>query len=275
MCSAVGTCPTLARRSPVAARSRVTLSGTLAQQRAGLRADPLLNATRKPDPAHRAGGTACAMPLYDMLAIVKARVPVAQVGQIMKRAAASVYDAGGVLTDVRSFGVNKLAYEIRKAGELHQEARARRPRGRWRSCGSWCRPTRRRRLCRRADAPPRRVGTQGHYVQLTFMVPPTALAALEHDLRVDERVVRHIFVKKPALERLPRHKELVQLEKDMCVRRRARAPRAAPRSPARACGLGQPPSACPARCSGCPPRDGSVAALLASLAAPLGCGGAR
>lgn len=63
------------------------------------------------------------MPLYDVLAIVKGAMPQQQVSLILKRAANAVLDNGGVLTDVKSYGVNQLAYGIRKFGEVHTEVR--------------------------------------------------------------------------------------------------------------------------------------------------------
>lgn len=64
------------------------------------------------------------MPLYDVMAIVKGAMPQQQVAMILKKAANAVLDNGGVLTDVRSFGVNRLAYTIRKYGEKFDEVRS-------------------------------------------------------------------------------------------------------------------------------------------------------
>ena len=68
------------------------------------------------------------MPLYDVLAIVRASLPRAQVAAILRKAAGAVYDAGGVMTDVRSYGVTELAYKIRAVREIHEQVRATRPR---------------------------------------------------------------------------------------------------------------------------------------------------
>jgi ribosomal protein S6 len=64
------------------------------------------------------------MPLYDLLAIVRAQAPRLAVADILRRAAVSVLDTGGVVTDVKSFGTRTLAYEIQRAGEKHTQARA-------------------------------------------------------------------------------------------------------------------------------------------------------
>jgi small subunit ribosomal protein S6 len=63
------------------------------------------------------------MPLYDLMAIVRAQAPRTAVAEVLRRAGVAVLDAGGVVTDVKSFGVRPLAYEIKRAGELHKEVR--------------------------------------------------------------------------------------------------------------------------------------------------------
>lgn len=63
------------------------------------------------------------MPLYDLVAIVRAAAPRTAVAEVLRRAAVAVLDAGGVVTDVKSYGTRPLAYEIKRAGELHKEAR--------------------------------------------------------------------------------------------------------------------------------------------------------
>ena len=63
------------------------------------------------------------MPLYDLVAIVKATAPRNAVAEVLRRAAVGVMDAGGVVTDVKSYGLRDLAYSIRKAGETHVQVR--------------------------------------------------------------------------------------------------------------------------------------------------------
>ena len=65
------------------------------------------------------------MPLYDIVAIVKAAATRPAVSEVLRRAAVQVMDAGGVVTDVKSYGLRDLAYDIRKAGETHKQVRAR------------------------------------------------------------------------------------------------------------------------------------------------------
>ena len=63
------------------------------------------------------------MPLYDVLLLVKGSLPRPQLEVILRKAATAVFDSGGIITDIRSYGLNQLAYQIRKSGELHSEAR--------------------------------------------------------------------------------------------------------------------------------------------------------
>lgn len=157
------------------------------------------------------------MPLYDVLAIVKATMPQAQVSMILKKATTAVLENGGVLTGIKSFGVNELAYTIRKYGELHDEVRP----GvlsigvriaRSRSTRAGLLPCRQLRL----NLP---FNSQGHYVQLSFFSSPATLPILEHNFRTDERLLRHVIVKKQAMPNLPKPKTLRLIQEDMCATR--------------------------------------------------------
>jgi len=62
------------------------------------------------------------MVLYDFLMVVKSSVPKNQLGDILRRTGTRVLDAGGVITDVTSYGARSLAYEFKASGEKHFEA---------------------------------------------------------------------------------------------------------------------------------------------------------
>lgn len=47
--------------------------------------------------------------------------------------------------------------------------------------------------------------------QLAFMSAPTALAQLEHGLKVDDRILRYIIVKKRALTPMPNTYKVAKL----------------------------------------------------------------
>ncbi len=65
------------------------------------------------------------MPLYELFCLAKPRLGKAVLGDIIKLAARTVLDKGGVITDIKSFGEQKLAYEIRRPGEKYEEVSAR------------------------------------------------------------------------------------------------------------------------------------------------------
>ena len=103
------------------------------------------------------------MVLYDFLMVVKSSVPKNQLGDILKRTGTRVLDAGGVITDITSYGTRSLAYEFKSPNEKHFEA---------------------------------------HTVQISFNVTPSVLDELKHDMRTDERVLRWIAVKEKTLKPL-------------------------------------------------------------------------
>lgn len=63
------------------------------------------------------------MPLYHLVCILKAAVPRRGVAEVLRRAAVTVHDAGGVVTDIKSYGTRTLAYDIRLANETHKTVR--------------------------------------------------------------------------------------------------------------------------------------------------------
>ena len=101
------------------------------------------------------------------MVMVKSATPRAQLADILRRAGTRVLDAGGVITDITSFGTRPLAYEFKSPGERHFEA---------------------------------------HMVQISFNSAPTLIEDMKHDMRTDERVLRWIAVKKKALRPLSDYK---------------------------------------------------------------------
>lgn len=65
------------------------------------------------------------MPLYELFCLAKPRIGKQALADIIKLAGRTVLDKGGVITDVKSFGEQKLAYEIRKPGAKFEEVRRR------------------------------------------------------------------------------------------------------------------------------------------------------
>jgi len=67
--------------------------------------------------------TGSTMVLYELMVMVKSATPRAQLADILRRAGTRVLDAGGVITDITSFGTRPLAYEFKSPGERHFEVR--------------------------------------------------------------------------------------------------------------------------------------------------------
>lgn len=62
-----------------------------------------------------------AMPLYELFAVAKPRLPKQQLADIMRAIGQTVMDQGGVVTDIKSYGERKLAYDIRQPGVRYSE----------------------------------------------------------------------------------------------------------------------------------------------------------
>jgi small subunit ribosomal protein S6 len=116
------------------------------------------------------------MPLYELFCLSRAKLPKSQMAEIIKHASQIVLRHSGVITDIKSFGEQRLAYEIRRPGERHSEA---------------------------------------HMWQLTFAAPPTALSELDHSLRVDERIVRWSVLKRRKFVPLPNPYRIAQAAKEV------------------------------------------------------------
>ncbi len=140
------------------------------------------------------------MPLYSMFCMAKPAIGRAAVGSMMRLAGTTVLSKGGVLTDIVSFGQQDLAYDIRNQGVKYSQARGCRTPG---YLPTRPQPTA---ACYRPAA--RRLSSalimwQAEIFQMDFMVDPVALEDLEHNLKVDERVLRYVLQKKDPLPRLP------------------------------------------------------------------------
>lgn len=104
------------------------------------------------------------MPLYELFCLAKPRIANADLASLMKQAGRIVLNSGGVLTDVKSFGSQKLAYVIKRPGERHAESKM------------W---------------------------QITFASKPDCVKELEDTMRLDERVIRWAVLKRRKFDTLP------------------------------------------------------------------------
>ncbi|KAK2076221.1 hypothetical protein QBZ16_001153 [Prototheca wickerhamii] len=114
------------------------------------------------------------MPLYELFCLAKPALTKPQLASMMTNIGKMVFSSGGVVTDVRSFGAQGLAYEIRRPGERYNEANV------------W---------------------------QLTFAAPAGVLPEVDHALRVDETVLRWVVQKRKYLERLPNTYRISKMSK--------------------------------------------------------------
>jgi hypothetical protein len=59
--------------------------------------------------------------LYELFCLAKPGLPKGQLGAMINLAGKKVLEGGGVLTDIKYFGDQPLAYEIRKTGAKYME----------------------------------------------------------------------------------------------------------------------------------------------------------
>ena len=57
------------------------------------------------------------MPLYDLVCILRTSAPRKAIADVLRRAAETVMDANGVVTDITNYGKRDLAYSIKRSGE--------------------------------------------------------------------------------------------------------------------------------------------------------------
>jgi small subunit ribosomal protein S6 len=62
--------------------------------------------------------------LYELFALAKPGLAKTHLADIMKSASRVVLDHGGIITDIKSFGDQPLAYDIRKPGTKFGEVRS-------------------------------------------------------------------------------------------------------------------------------------------------------
>ncbi|KAK9804428.1 hypothetical protein WJX72_012124 [[Myrmecia] bisecta] len=86
------------------------------------------------------------MPLYELFCLARPALPRAALAEVIEAAGRAVFAKGGVVTDIKSYGDRKLAYEIRKPGAKYEQA------------AMW---------------------------QLSFMAHPGTLSDVEHNLKVE------------------------------------------------------------------------------------------
>lgn len=148
------------------------------------------------------------MPLYELFCLTRPAAGRKALAEMIKTAGQAVLQKGGVLTDVTFYGEQKLAYQIRDTTgkfdkvEMHPCLR-----------NTSCQASSRSRFDRHQPSSCLKydrlvlmvwlVAAQADMWQVQFMVTPPVLSALQHNLTVDERVLRYIVQKKRALPPYP------------------------------------------------------------------------
>lgn len=62
-----------------------------------------------------------AMPLYELLCLARPRIVRDDMARMIQRVGNAVFDKGGVITDLKSYGDQGLAYPIRKTHGKYEE----------------------------------------------------------------------------------------------------------------------------------------------------------
>lgn len=98
------------------------------------------------------------MPLYELLCLAKPALSRPDMVSMIHGIGSVVYKHGGFITDLKSYGEQSLAYDIRRPFERYHQA------------AIW---------------------------QMDFLSPTTSLKDLDHSLHVNEQVLRWVVVKRP------------------------------------------------------------------------------
>ncbi|GMH41915.1 hypothetical protein BSKO_09834 [Bryopsis sp. KO-2023] len=126
------------------------------------------------------------MPLYELFCLARPTLTEPVLKDIVKKAAVLILDKGGVLCDIKSYGVQELGYPIRKPND---EA--------YKQAAMW---------------------------GMNFMAGPSVLPEVEHDLRVEEGVLRWAILKQKAYPNLPKPTQLFYIPELDNPNRKRRSP---------------------------------------------------
>ena len=114
------------------------------------------------------------MPLYEAFALLRANAARRKLVASLRSLGEQVCDAGGVVTDVTSYGHTRLAYRIKKPEGYH---------------------------------------TVATIASLEFAVPPSALPSLDRSLKLNSTVIRHVIRRRKKHESLTELRRRVGLKK--------------------------------------------------------------
>lgn len=98
------------------------------------------------------------MPLYELLCLTRPELARPEITKIIQRIGTSVLSSGGIITDIKSYGNQLLAYDIRVPYKKFDEA---------------------------------------YIWQMNMMVKTDMVTELVNDMRINDKILRWTFVKRP------------------------------------------------------------------------------
>jgi len=146
------------------------------------------------------------MPFYEVFALAKPKLATAQCAEVLRGAATVLLKGGAILTDIKSYGEREIAYKIRRPGAAFDEP----------GCIAHC-------AASLGGASRVWRVVQAFMWQMGFMADPRTLKELDHQLKVDERVLRFMVFRKRALPKLPNTYALAKKAKELLTQAGAAA----------------------------------------------------
>lgn len=122
------------------------------------------------------------MPVYELFALLRADLPREKIVDVLRKAGTTVLAGNGVLTDLKSYGEQPLAYRINSPAGFQYEVG-------WHALVGWLLYT------------PQPL--QAAMFSMFFAANPAVLTKLNYDLRVDERVLRFKLFKQRSVPAYP------------------------------------------------------------------------
>lgn len=122
------------------------------------------------------------MPVYELFALIRADLSREKIVAVLRRTGNTVLKGNGVLTDLKSYGEQPLAYRINSPDGYHYEV------GMLLAHLVGCLHT-----CLQ----------QAHMISMYFAANPAVLTKLNYDLRIDERVLRYKVFKQRSVPAYP------------------------------------------------------------------------
>src|SRR5579883_2097711 len=111
------------------------------------------------------------MPLYDIMCIASTTASNAHLVNVLRKSAQTLVSNGGAVRGIEHIGIRPLAYRMKASGKFNE---------------------------------------MGRYMRFRVQASPTALAAFEKRLRLDEEIVRLLTLKQDAIAPKPKRDPLLR-----------------------------------------------------------------